>query len=344
MRRDLVMFIVAVLVVAVPAVLLVWMREGTEDRLAGLEPDPVPMVMPVERREIWDQTAVTVAGVWREPDVVSAGSWIGTVTRVDVSPGDTVASGDVVMRIDAVDRVAVVSSDPFWRPLRRGDTGGDVVMLQQWLTDAGFFDGEVDGVFGSDLRASVIAWAVSLGVVKPDGTFDPAWVLWLPQEPFVVASVEIARGVPAPGPGSEILTGPVPFVSVSLTDQNGRSLTPDGAWILTVGGIDVYVVDGMVDVDGLATLASVLDPEQPAASGRIQRAEPVETLEIPATAVVSNAAGTLCVFVPDGDGLSPTPVELSGGSASSVNVASGLSQGDVVLVNPTDVFEAPVCP
>lgn len=344
MRRGSASAVVALLVVAVPAVLLVWMRVRTEDRLSVLVPDPVPVVMPVESREITDQKAVTVESEWGEPAVVTAPSWFGTVTRVDVTPGDAIASGDVVARVDGVDRMVVVSSDPFWRRLRRGDTGDDVVMLQQWLIDAGFLDGEVDGDFGPDLRASVKAWAVSLGVAKPDGMFDPAWVLWLPHEPFGVASVEIARGVPAPGPGSEVLTGPVPLVSVSLADQNGRSFTSDGVWVLTVGGVDVSVVDGVVDVDGLATLASVLDPVQPTVTGRIRRAERVETLEIPATAVVSNAVGTLCVFLPDGDGFAPTPVELSGGRVSRVNVASGLSRGDDVLVNPADVLEAPSCP
>lgn len=343
MRQWLVLTVVAVLVIAVPAVLLVWLRARTEDHLSGLVPDPVPIVVSVEIREITDQAAVTIESAWGVPAVVTAPSWFGTVTRVDVVPGDAVASGDVVVRIDGVDRVAIGTSDPFWRRLRRRDTGGDVVMLQRWLIDAGFFDGETDGVFGWDLVAAVKDWALSLGVTKPDGTFDPAWALWLPWEPFGVASVEISRAVPPPASGSAVLTGPVPLTSVSLTDQDGRGLKPDGVWVLTVGDAEVFVVDGAVDAEGLATLAAVLDPGQPAAAGRIKRANPVEALEIPATAVVSNAAGLLCVFVPDGDGFLPVPVELSGGRVSHVNVASGLDPGDEVLLNPTDILDAPVC-
>ncbi len=343
MKRGLILLTVAVLLVAIPAVLLVWMRTQTEDRLSGLEPDPVPVVLEVERREVTEVVAVSVTGIWGEPVTVAAPSWFGIVTRISVEDGDRLVAGDIVARVDAVDRVAVASSDPFWRVLRRRDVGDDVVMLQSWLSEAGFYRGEVDGVFGSELQAAVKAWSSEVGVLKPDGSFDPGWVVWIPTEPLKVAEVALEQGLPAPSMGAQILVGPTHLVSVELSDQDGREFDEDGEWVLEVGGVGVTVVDGSVDPDDLNTLGEVLSVEQPSA-GRLVRAEPVAVLAIPATAVVSNAAGDLCVFVPDGDGFVTSSVELSGGRVATVNVVSGLDSGDVVLSNPSDLFGAPSCP
>jgi peptidoglycan hydrolase-like protein with peptidoglycan-binding domain len=343
MKRGTLLLVVAVLLVAIPAALLAWMRTRTEDRLFGLEPDPVPVVLAVELREITDAVAVSVVGTWVEPVIVAASAWHGLVTRVDVAAGDRVMSGDVVARVDAVDRVAVASTDPFWRPLRRRDLGEDVVMLQSWLLQAGFYDGEVDGIFGRGLQEAVKAWSEEIGVEKPDGSFDPGWVVWIPTEPFEVAEVVLERGSPAPSMGGRVIVGPTPLDSVVLLDRDGRRFDEEGKWVLLMGDVEVSVVNGSIGAEGLRTLNDVLDVEQPSA-GRVVRAEPVEALVIPATAVVSNASGGLCVFVPDGDGFTATPVELAGGRVATVNVASGLGSGDDVLANPSDIFEAPSCP
>lgn len=334
---------VAALLVAVPTVLLVWMRTRTEDHLSKLEPDPVPVVMEVEWREVTEVVAVSVTGSWGEPAVVTAPAWHGTVTRVQVGDGDSLMSGGVVARVDAVSRVAVASSDPFWRVLRRRDVGDDVMMLQSWLFGAGFYRGEVDGIFGRELQTAVKAWSGEIGVVKPDGAFDPGWVVWIPTEPFVVAEVALEQGLPAPGMGAQILVGPTSLVSIELSDQNGREFGEVGEWSLEVGDVEVTVLDGLIDPDGLRVLDGVLNAEQPSA-GRVVRAEPASVLAVPATAIVSNAAGELCVFVPHGNGFATASVELSGGRVATVNVVFGLDSGDDVLSNPSDIFEAPSCP
>ena len=317
------LLVASVLVVAVPAGLLVWLRSSTVERLSGLEPEPVAVVVPVESREVSDRRAVT---------------------SVAVKPGVAVSSGDVVVSVDGVDRVAVATAEPFWRRLQRRDAGPDVAMLEAWLAEAGFYEGPLDGVFGRGLTAAVKAWAESLGVVKPDGVFDPGWVLWLPEDGFVVGEVTLRAGAPVPGAGAPVLVGATPLVEVSLRDQNDRRFVETGEWILEVGEVEVPVVDGAVTGEGLGVLESVLDPEEAFASGRIRRAEPLAVVEVPATAVVADAEGATCVFVPDGDGFVARGVVLAGGRVSRVDVAEGLEAGGEVLVNPQDVFDAPSCP
>lgn len=344
MRRGWSLLVAAVLVVAVPAGLLVWLRSETSERLSGLEPEPVPVVVAVESREVSDRRAVTVVPVWGEAPVVVAPGWFGTVTSVAVEAGRVVSSGDEVVGIDGVARVALTTPEPFWRRLGRRDVGRDVAMLEAWLVEAGFFEGEVDGLFGRDLTRAVKAWSETLGVVKPDGVFDPGWVVWLPEDGFVVAETPLRVGAPAPGAGSPVLVGATPLVEVSLRDQEDRRFAEEGEWVLEVGDVEVAVVDAAVTDEGLETLGSVLDPAQEFVSGRIRRAEPLAVLEIPATAVVADAEGATCVFVPDGDGFVARGVVLGGGRVSRVDVADGLEPGDEVLVNPQDVFDAPSCP
>ncbi|VAW05263.1 hypothetical protein MNBD_ACTINO02-1338 [hydrothermal vent metagenome] len=343
MKRGILLSIVAILVVGAPAALLVWMRTQTEDRLTGLEPDPVPLVIAVQAREVSDRTGVSVESVWGVATVVVSPPWSGTVTRVDVVSGDNVISGDVVARVSGVDRVAVASVEPFWRTLARRDKGDDVAMLQTWLIGSGYYDADVDGVYGHAMVAAVKMWAADLGVAKPDGNFDPVWIVWLPYEPFVVSAVVLESGSPPPAAGSPVLIAPIPLLSVSLTGTDERPFGGLGAWVLRVGEVEVSVVDGEVDVAALALLKPLLAQGE-TTLGSVSRAQPVDVLEVPATAVVSNESGGLCVFVSDGDGFALRSIEALGGSVSSVNVSSGLSSGDVVLANPADMFDAPSCP
>lgn len=341
--RGMVTLVVALSVVVVPVGLLVWLRTETADRLSGLEPEPVAVVVLAESREVSDTRAVTVVPVWGAAPEVLAPSWFGTVTSVAVEPGDVVVSGDAVMKVDGVVRAAAATPEPFWRPLGRRDRGSDVEALQGWLAEVGTYEGDIDGVYGRDTETAMKEWAASLGVAKPDGSFDPSWVLWLPGKRFSVSSVEATVGAPAPATGSPVLVGAVPLVSVELRDQDSRRFVETGEWVLQVGDVEAPVVDGKVTDAGLEMLAEALDQAGEFASGRVQRAEPVKVLEIPATAVVANASGDTCVFVPAGDGFEPRPVMVGGGQLSRVDIAEGLEARDEVLVNPQDLFDAPTC-
>lgn len=339
------MMLVAVLVVVVPGGLLVWLRTQTNDQLSGLEPEPTPVVAPVEVREISDAKGVTVIPVWGEVPVMVAPTWSGTVSAVRVASGDVVVSGDRVVRVDGVDRVAIATAEPFWRHLRRSDSGLDVSALEEWLTTAGYYDGEIDGSFGGGLSAAVRAWAATLGVRSPDGSFDPGWVVWLPSDRFAVSAVEIAPGLLAPGAGTPMLSSATPLLSVELRDQNGHVLAEDGRWLMSVEGVMLPVVDSQVTDDGMALLQTALDPAEQAATGRIRREVPVAALEVPATAIVTNRSGATCVFIPTGDGgFEARSVTLGSGQISRVGVVDGLDAGDEVLVNPPDIFDTPACP
>lgn len=335
--------IAIVVLVVVPAAGLVWVQSQTADRLVELEPEPVALVIPVEERLDESQVAVSILGTWGESVGVVAPDWFGTVSGVSVQVGSEVASGDVVALIGGIDRMAWLSDAAFWRPLVVRDSGDDVAELQSMLTGLGFFEGEVDGVFGRDLEVSVKAWEASIGVVRPTGRFEPGYVVWFPEPEILVASVGLVNGAPAPGAGSVVLESAVPLSAVTLIDQDGRTVAPEGVWVLQVDDVQVEMVDGVVSPDGLEALGLVLDPEGNPSSGRIRIAEPTLEITIPATAVVAAADGSLCVYVPAGAEYEIRVITVGSGRVSTVDVSSGLAAGDEVLANPADMFDAPVC-
>lgn len=287
--------------------------------------------------------AVLVEPVWEPAPIASAPPWSGTITRVEARAGNPVSSGDVVARVDEVDRLAFATADPFWRPLGKGDTGTDVSMLQALLTEQGFYDNTVDGVFGSRMEASIKLFESTLGVVEPTGVFDPGWLIWLPENPLTPVTIDLPRVTPAPAAGTPILIGPTRLATATLLDQAGGVVDIEGSWRLDIDDVTVDLSDGRIDESALETLSGVLDQEDVQIPGTITRAQPVTILEIPVTAVVSNASGEMCVFVPEGDGYLPRTVELADGQVSWVQVVAGLTTADRILVNPSDILSSPSC-
>ena len=80
--------------------------------------------------------------------------------------------GVLVPWIDYDEARAGVPPVPPQTLLKLGDAGGDVRELQQQLAAAGFFPGEIDGVFGPHTQAAVVAFQLQQGLVA-DGEVGP---------------------------------------------------------------------------------------------------------------------------------------------------------------------------
>lgn len=341
-NRGSLLLLAVVLLAVLPAGLLAWMRLRTEDRLAELSPPPVPVVVTVEKVVQDDRRGVNVSFTWGEGEEVTAPAWSGTVTAVAVEAGDAVSSGDVVVTVDGVDRMAAATEVPPWRSLRRGDRGEDVAALQGFLTRLGLYQGEPDGIYGPAVAAAVDRLGQSLGVDRPQGNFEVAWLVWLPYQPFLVERVEARVSRPVPSPGDPLLLAPAVLESVSISDSEGRTLELEGDWILEVAGADHALRDG--ELVEPSRLAASVAADTDILSGRVRLAHPITAVELPAAAIASNPAGSLCVWVPDGDHFRPAPVTLGGGRVARVVVTAGLQAGDRVLINPGEYLPDPTCP
>jgi len=335
--------VLAFLLVLVPAGLLGWMRLRTEDRLGDVTATPDPVVLQIAEVEDWGDRSVYVSIEWGEPVEVAAPSWSGVVTDVYVAPGDKVASGGQVVQIDRIDRIAASTPVPFSRPLARRDEGPDVMMLQELLASWGLYEGEMDGDYGAGTVAAVKEWAAGLGVLKPSGGFDPAWLVWLPASEFEVGAIPAQVGFPAPAAGSAILIGPTPIIDVVINDPAAAISGFDGTWVLRIGNDEYTLVDGRLTAESLELLASTATSEDRELSASVRRATPETTLEIPPSAIVTNADGSTCVWLETGGGFEPTMITLTAGSGIRVGAGPELEPGDAVLVNPLDVLPDPEC-
>jgi multidrug efflux pump subunit AcrA (membrane-fusion protein) len=340
-----------VLLLAAPVGVLVWLRLGVDDEIDATARDTAPVLAAAEPRTILDQRPAGALLTATEGRPLRAPAWSGTVTSVAVAQGDTVTSGTRLLTVDGVARLAVASEAPFYRPLALDDEGPDVVELHRVLVALGYLEETPDDpeVFSEGTEAAVEALEEALGIVEPTGVFDPGWFAWLPADPFVIGTLDHEPGAPAPPPGSVIAREPLSVSRAELVSQNpAEPLTLDAAvaWVFVVRE-QRFAVDAAaltVAAEELAALAALVEPGAERVDGVVQRAEALEVLAVPSTAVQAGANGGLCVWLPEGGAYRAVEVTVAGARAGVTNVRTGLSPGQEVLANPADVLEAPGCP
>jgi hypothetical protein len=337
---------------AAPLGFLVALHAFTDDELEGITFDAEPLIISPTQREIRDTQTVAVKLSWDAGPVIRAPAWMGTVTAIYFKDRHAIRSGERVLAIDGVDRIAWASPSPFYRTLGASTRGPDVATLHDMLLGLGFIP---------QLPAdpTVFSFATSLAVQDLNESlgssgqaFDPGTVIWLPLTPFPVATFEPEPGVQAPASGTVIATSPPALTAASLQPiQPDRpiSVEPGVSYLLIKGDLQLPFDEVALTLTGerLLELAAVLDPLAEQTDATIERATPLRALSLPATAISANAEGGLCAWVVDpknGGGYRAVAVTLAGSSLGVTNVATGLAATDQVLANPADVLADTECP
>lgn len=320
----------------------------------SIAPKRQAFIVPSEARTIIEARPANVRVEALPGHEVYAPAWSASlVLQSFVAPGSVLETGAPVALIDGVVRVAAATPLPFYRPLEFGDEGDDVAMLNDLLIALGYLDALPTSpvAYGFTTDAAVTAWASHLGVVDPDGSFDPGWVVWLPVAPLQVARISLYPGAPPPAPGTPLLRGPAEVIAAAVESANpGTTLSFEAevAYVF-VSGEERFSIDtttaGITPTD-LPRLASLLptDEGQPQISGLVERAEPLKVVAIPATAVQVGPSGELCAWVPVGTRYEARPITVASSRSGVTNVLTGLAAGDDVLANPAAVIERPACP
>lgn len=182
---------------------------------AAAEEAPKTLSMPVE-----------IALTWRPQAALRAPVWDGTVQKVYVQPGGTLRSGDKVVRVNGIDRLAVFSAEPFWRPITQGSQGSDVQQLNDVLGGLGLAHG--NGTTADGLTAQGISeLAVTLGAGEAR-TFEPGWVLFLSAPSLKVADVKIEAASAVPPAGSEVVAASSALMAATVIEKGSleRSSQP----------------------------------------------------------------------------------------------------------------------
>jgi hypothetical protein len=164
--------------------------------------------------EAQDREVGLVLG-WSEPAQLVAPQWDGVVDRVLAGRGTVVNHGAGIVSIEGIERRAWVTPGAFFRNLSFGDRGEDVTWLNGALGLAGLRHGEADR-FTAETTAGVRQFATDIGVTAPDGTFDPNWVIFTPNDELTLAEVLLTVGAPAPAPGSVLSEAQIRLESAAI--------------------------------------------------------------------------------------------------------------------------------
>ena len=229
----------------------------------------------------------------------------GTVQQVDLRPGKAVATGDRVLLVDNVWRLATAEG-PFPRVLRIDDVGPDVGALNRLLVKLGLVAGDADR-FTLRTARGVEALAAILGAGRV-AELDPAWLIHLPAEGAVAAEVLVQVGGPvsASEPVAELVRS---LESVTITPgeegQEAAALPgslPAGA-VLRVNGVelgtlppDLAAATAITEPALLAGLAALVEADTETLAGVVVTPAPEGARQVPAAAVYADARGATCAI------------------------------------------------
>lgn len=330
------------------------LTRAADDGLAGLEPEPAPVMGRVESVTVDYSSDATLSAELVQGPVLAATGLSGTVTGMFLSEGEMVSAGDELYRVDGVPVTAYGGETVLYRSLSIGAHGADVALAQRLLND--LVDGvdlEPDGVFGATTAAAVRAFERTW-TARPSGTFQPQWFSYVPTANFVVASIGIQLGLPVPPVGEP--------VAVGLTTLSGAQLTsatagPPGDYEFFVQGEAIAVervADGTWVIDDLRAATTIAlsqvapGDEHVNLSGRTRLVDGELGLAVPASAVVTDAAARTCVAVAERDAPSDADLAAVTVLGSSIDGRAQLSatieEGALVLVNPVQILGDLSCP
>jgi hypothetical protein len=335
------------LIAPIAGVFLLFNHLATKDLVAV---QPVWATATVAEGEAHEPVALALA--WTDGKAVVAPDWSGTVLSVTTTPGQAVASGDIVAKVDGVSRMAAALAVPLYRELQPGMTGEDVRSLVAFLKSRGAALPDTDRVSAQVWRA-VTGLARELGVDTRNGlaSFDPAWLIFLPASPVTVSEVLLSPGSPAPPAGERVLNLArtldsariiTPAVAARVTadsplteaEVEAASVAVQGGASMFVGNTEVAIAEDRVSVasDSLPTIAALVADDAAATAARIV-APQQSGVRVPVSAVLSDTAGT-CVILRDATGERPLPATTRQSVDGSSLLDIDLPRGAEVMVNP----------
>jgi hypothetical protein len=353
-RRFAVLALVVALVApALGLAIAVWL---VPDSLLSVTPKTVPLTVPVTA--VTDTEAQPIVGDldWVSGTSLVAPNWTGTVTAVEAKSGSTIRTGSAIATIDGTEAIVAFSPFPFYRSIGPGVTGPDVAALGAVLISLGIADVRVSDTYDTALGDAINLLSQRLTGVAPaagsQSIFEPSWFVWLPAKQIRVKAVALVVGEPAPAQGTTILTSPSQILSVTITPGTtaGGDIEPLPAsargYVVSFPGSPPYRLNSSFTVTDSSLLHSLDQLDQPSAStvgGMLELADPARFSSVPSSAVVVDATGRTCVFVPAGSGFAPVMVTTEAGLPGSTEV-TGLARHDTaVLSNPASIFPARGC-
>lgn len=200
----------------------------------------VALTEPVSTESMTDPISVNLT-VTTTPATSITTSLGGTVTSSSCSVGAGIQSGTVIASINDQPLIALATSEPFWRDIAPGDSGPDVIRLENALRALGYSVSPTSTFVPAGLRA-VVALATKLG--------DQAAAHWtaFPASQFVwIPAAQVQPTSCALQPGSLVTAGSTVATLPGRVETAGLESIPStavpGARVLKIGDLELPVSD-----------------------------------------------------------------------------------------------------
>jgi peptidoglycan hydrolase-like protein with peptidoglycan-binding domain len=351
------MYVLTLGVAATVALGGAWLlARGSKTALGTLDPVATPITVAVQDATINYRADVVLTGTYAAPHDVLAGGAAGIVTSVAISPGTTIAAGDVVYAVNGQNVRAYASSTVLYRSLAAGDGGDDVVAVQQFLGQLmPDLHVKVSGTCDRSTEQAVKEYQKRQGYVV-SGVFDPAYVVRIPADHYIVGSTSLAPGAPAPAVG-QTLASEAPRVDSAKLQLSDSRPRPAGAYVFVSEGTEIdvshnaagdWIVDdlsGAQKILAAQAQAQAAGASAPSATGQLRLKVPKAGMAVPATALVyGRTQQSVCVLVRRNDSWVADPVSvIEASSDGAAIVAPGLPADTQVMLNANEVKDAPRC-
>ncbi len=238
---------------------------------------------------------------------------------------------------------------PFYRSISPGVQGEDVAELHRLLVLTGALNQlpTEPQVAAVSTGQAIAELAASIGAARTT-TFDPAWVVFIPEADLVAESVELRAGQPAPPQGTVIITTPGRVVSARLVPADQSPITFEAGvdYIAVVDKEELSIDTGTLSIaeKDLPRLRPSPDAVRDGIAVLTRRRTPLQTLAVPSSAVMTNERGTLCLWLSEAEAYRAAEITVAGARGGVTNVATGLQASQELLVNPSQVLGDPQCP
>ncbi len=253
----------------------------------------------------------------------------GVVTSSSIDVGMVVRSGTRLVSVNDHPIVGMVAPAPLYRDLSPGDDGMDVTRLQKFLSDTGYYKGPLDGEIGTRTHDAIRAWNGDHG--RSGGVFLRSSVAWVGPANLELAAVTTRVGDRVAS-GTAVAQGPSPVIRISVEEPaDGVGAGPHR---LRVGSVEVPYdssVAAITNAEDVRAISNAMGSDE-GAGQVVTVGEPV--LSIPATAVITDNGGTVCVF-PDTE--SPAVEVTPTGGGGGMVFLPETTELETVLANPTAV-------
>ncbi|QTX05331.1 peptidoglycan-binding domain-containing protein [Agromyces archimandritae] len=285
-------------------------------------------------RSFDDARPVEIAFTIDEPvPIVSPAS--GTITGTNCAAGVALRSGASDFQVNGTPIVNLATEVPLWRDLRIGDSGEDVLALQEEL--ARLVGGvTADGVLGSGSIAAFDELRPAHVPASTEPVIAVGEVLWLPADSTLVTSCAVPLGASVEAGARLVEVAGAP-AQAALTAIPERLI--DGERKLLIGDVvvpldDAGVVGAEADRAALADTpvvrsALASDPPQ-TVSGELSLLEPIEVGAVPPSALYRVDGDDACVLV---DG-APIPVRIIGSQLGETFVEFPSTPPEAVALAP----------